>query len=83
MGPIGVKSHLAPYLPGDIITKQGGTGGQVSAFHFGSGSILTISWLYIEAMGARGLTEATKHAILGANYMMSRLKEHYKVVYIG
>ena len=83
MGPIGVKKHLAPFLPGDIFYKLGGSGGQISSTHFGSASILPISWAYIEALGTQGLTESTKHAILNANYIRARLGKHYKVVFVG
>ncbi|NGZ13888.1 aminomethyl-transferring glycine dehydrogenase [Vibrio aestuarianus] len=83
MGPIGVKSHLAPFLPGHI---EGGVEGEdhaVSAADLGSASILPISWAYIAMMGAEGLTEATKVAILNANYVMERLRPHYPVLYRG
>lgn len=83
MGPIGVKSHLAPFLPGHI---EGGADGEdyaVSAADMGSASILPISWAYIAMMGAEGLTEATRIAILNANYVMERLRPHYPVLYRG
>ncbi|CAH8231820.1 aminomethyl-transferring glycine dehydrogenase [Vibrio aestuarianus] len=83
MGPIGVKAHLAPFLPGHI---EGGVEGEdhaVSAADLGSASILPISWAYIAMMGAEGLTEATKVAILNANYVMERLRPHYPVLYRG
>lgn len=83
MGPIGVKSHLAPFLPGHI---EGGLEGEdfaVSAADMGSASILPISWAYIAMMGESGLTEATKVAILNANYVMERLSPHYPVLYRG
>lgn len=83
MGPIGVKSHLAPFLPGHI---EGGLEGEdfaVAAADLGSASILPISWAYIAMMGAEGLTQATKVAILNANYVMERLRPHYPVLYRG
>jgi glycine dehydrogenase len=85
MGPIGVASHLAPYLPGHPVVDLGGAEriGAVSAAPHGSPSILVISYAYIAMMGADGLTLATKHAILNANYMASRLRGHYDVLYTG
>lgn len=79
MGPIGVKAHLAPYLPGHPETD--GKPGAVSAAAFGSASILPISWSYILMMGGEGLTQATKVAILNANYIAARLKGAYDVLY--
>ena len=86
MGPIGVAAHLAPYLPGHPEAR--GTGGAqaigtVSAAPFGSASILTISWMYIRMMGGEGLTEATRLAILNANYMAKRLEPFFPVLYRG
>jgi glycine dehydrogenase len=90
MGPIGVKAHLAPYLPdhavvGGVNPEAGpdGTIGQVSAAPWGSASILPISWAYIALMGAAGLTRATQVAILNANYIAARLAPHYPIVYAG
>lgn len=85
VGPIGVKSHLAPYLPNHPVLKMGGDKGvgAVSAAPWGSASILPISWMYIRMMGVQGLTDATKMAILNANYMAKRLDTHYPVVYKG
>ncbi|MDA0128414.1 aminomethyl-transferring glycine dehydrogenase [Vibrio sp. MarTm2] len=83
MGPIGVKSHLAPFLPGHIENGVEGEDFAVSAADLGSASILPISWAYIAMMGEEGLTEATKVAILNANYMMERLRPHYPVLYRG
>ncbi|KQV34344.1 MULTISPECIES: aminomethyl-transferring glycine dehydrogenase [unclassified Rhizobium] len=81
MGPIGVKAHLAPYLPSHPeIPGLGGTGA-VSAAPFGSASILPISWSYCLMMGGEGLTQATKVAILNANYIAARLKGAYDVLY--
>ncbi len=79
MGPIGVKSHLAPHLPGHVGTD--GRGGAVSAAPFGSASILPISWSYCLMMGGPGLTQATRVAILNANYIAARLKGAYDVLY--
>ena len=83
MGPIGVKSHLAPFLPGHIENGVEGKDYAVSAADLGSASILPISWAYITMMGGTGLTEATKIAILNANYIMERLRPHYPVLYRG
>ncbi|MHA2938687.1 aminomethyl-transferring glycine dehydrogenase [Vibrio sp. RC27] len=83
MGPIGVKSHLAPFLPGHIENGVEGSDYAVSAADLGSASILPISWAYIAMMGEQGLTEATQVAILNANYMMERLLPHYPVLYRG
>ncbi len=79
MGPIGVKAHLAPYLPGHVVTD--GRPGAVSAGPYGSPSILPISWSYCLMMGGEGLTQATKVAILNANYIAARLKGAYDVLY--
>jgi len=79
MGPIGVKAHLAPHLPGHPASD--GREGAVSAAPFGSASILPISWSYILMMGGEGLTQATKVAILNANYIAARLKGAYDVLY--
>ncbi len=85
MGPIGVKSHLAPFLPGHSVINIGGenSSGAVSAAPWGSASILPISWMYIAMMGPDGLTEATKIAILNANYIAQRLDSYYPVLYQG
>ncbi|NIF60305.1 aminomethyl-transferring glycine dehydrogenase [Enterobacter sp. Ap-916] len=86
MGPIGVKAHLAPFVPGhsvvqieEMLTQQGA----VSAAPFGSASILPISWMYIRMMGADGLKKASSVAILNANYIATRLKSAYPVLYTG
>jgi len=81
MGPIGVKAHLAPYLPGHVET--GGAPGAVSAAPFGSASILLISWAYCLMMGGAGLTQATRVAILNANYIAARLKPSYPILFMG
>ncbi|EEX93639.1 glycine dehydrogenase [Vibrio orientalis CIP 102891 = ATCC 33934] len=83
MGPIGVKSHLAPFLPGHIENGVEGDDYAISAADLGSASILPISWAYIAMMGEAGLTDATKVAILNANYVMERLRPHYPVLYRG
>ncbi|MFY0674217.1 MAG: aminomethyl-transferring glycine dehydrogenase [Bacteroidia bacterium] len=85
MGPIGVGAHLAPFLPSHPIIKMGGEKGMspVSAAPWGSASILLISYIYIKMMGAEGLTNATKYAILNANYISARLKGHFDVLYKG
>ncbi|MFD1701916.1 aminomethyl-transferring glycine dehydrogenase [Methylopila henanensis] len=80
MGPIGVKAHLIPFLPG---RPEAGEEGAVSAAAFGSASILPISWSYCLMMGGRGLTEATRVAILNANYIAARLGGAYPILYSG
>jgi glycine dehydrogenase len=81
MGPIGVKAHLAPYLPGH--SETGGDEGPVSAAPYGSASILLISWAYCLMMGGIGLTQATRVAILNANYIAARLAGHYPILFMG
>ena len=89
VGPIGVAEHLMPFLPGHVnFSKlpeylQNGEAGAVSAAPYGSASILTISYAYIAMMGGDGLTNATKFAILNANYIKERLNGHYEVLYTG
>ncbi|HEY0963611.1 MAG TPA: aminomethyl-transferring glycine dehydrogenase [Pseudomonadales bacterium] len=86
MGPIGVKAHLVPFLPGhSIIAPDDGSqyGNAVSAAPWGSAGILPISWMYITLMGASGLLKATQVAILNANYIAARLAPHYPVLYRG
>lgn len=85
MGPICVKKHLAPFLPGNVIVKTGGEKAikAISAAPWGSASILLISYAYIRMLGADGLKKATEHAILNANYMKERLEKHYPVLYTG
>jgi glycine dehydrogenase len=97
VGPVGAKAHLAPYLPGHggvamsdrtLLTPQGlGTvdhgGPQISATPFGSPSILPISWAYVRMLGSEGLRGATASAVLAANYVAARLREHYPVLYSG
>jgi glycine dehydrogenase len=83
MGPIGVARHLAPYLPSHPLVRVGGEKAihAVSAAPWGSASILLISYGYVRMLGAGGLTDATRHAILNANYIKARLERHYPVLY--
>ncbi|KMS95142.1 hypothetical protein BVRB_012000 [Beta vulgaris subsp. vulgaris] len=91
MGPIGVKKHLAPFLPSHPVVSTGGIPapenleplGTISAAPWGSALILPISYTYIAMMGSNGLTEASKQAILNANYMAKRLEDHYPVLFRG
>ncbi len=85
MGPIGVAAHLVPYLPGHAVVdiEKGKSIPAVSSAPWGSASILLISHAYIAMMGAEGLTNATKYAILNANYMKARLEQHFPVLYAG
>ncbi|MDF1698667.1 MAG: aminomethyl-transferring glycine dehydrogenase [Saprospiraceae bacterium] len=85
MGPICVNDKLAPYLPSHTLVKTGGEKGitAVSAAPWGSASILLISYAYIRMLGREGMTNATKYAILNANYMRVRLEDHYPVLYKG
>lgn len=85
MGPIGVAAHLAPFLPGHPVIKTGGEQAipAISAAPWGSSSILLISYAYIAMMGSNGLTDATKAAILNANYLKARLEPHFPILYVG
>jgi len=84
VGPIGVVEHLVDYLPNHELYKVGGEkGSQVAASPYGSAFLLPITYGYLKMLGGNGLTEATKMAILNANYMVARLKEHYKIMYLG
>ena len=90
MGPIGVRAHLTPFLPGHAVVAEanpydrGGTSiGAVSAAQWGSAGILPISWAYMKLMGHEGLLQATRIAILNANYIAARLAPHYPVLYRG
>jgi len=99
VGPVAAKAHLAPFLPGhpmaqadahpafDVVTGRAGgvrhDGGPVSAAPYGSPSILPISWAYVRMMGPEGLAQATAAAVLSANYIAARLREHYPVLYAG
>ena len=82
VGPIGVKAHLAPFLPGHRVAGLPGIGA-VSSAPWGSGSILPISWAYITLMGDEGLKRASEVAILNANYIARRLAPHYPILYTG
>ncbi|MCH7566597.1 MAG: aminomethyl-transferring glycine dehydrogenase [Nitrospirae bacterium] len=85
MGPIGVASHLAPFLPEHPLSTPGlrDAIGPIAATPYGSASILTISWVYIALMGSEGLTKATQVAILNANYMAKRMEKHFPILYTG
>ncbi|USI88473.1 aminomethyl-transferring glycine dehydrogenase [Rhodococcus pyridinivorans] len=83
VGPIGVRSHLAPYLPGHPAEPGLGGAGPVSAAPYGSASILPITWAYIKMMGAEGLRRASLTAIASANYIARRLDEYFPVLYTG
>ena len=85
VGPIGVVKDLAPHLPSDPLTYEPSSKnvGPVSATNFGSASILPISWMYIQMMGASGLRKATQVAILSANYIAQKLSPHFKILYTG
>ncbi|MEV1007100.1 aminomethyl-transferring glycine dehydrogenase [Streptomyces sp. NPDC049881] len=87
VGPVAVREHLAPYLPGHPLQPaagpEGGGTGPVSAAPWGSAGILPISWAYVRLMGAEGLRRATQSAVLAANYVAKRLEPHYPVLYTG
>jgi len=83
IGPIGVRSHLTPFLPGHPEAPELGGGGAVSAAPWGSASILPISWAYVRMMGPDGLRRATLTAVAAANYIARRLDEHFPVLYTG
>ncbi len=85
MGPIGVAAHLTPFLPSHPVVKTGGEQGihAVSAAPYGSALILLVSYGYIKMMGGAGLKEATRMAILNANYIKESLKDHYATLYVG
>ena len=83
MGPIGVAKHLIPFLPSHPLVKMGGNTHAVSAAPWGSASILLISYAYIKMLGGQGVTDATKYAILNANYIKAKLEAHYPVLYVG
>uniref|UniRef100_A0A8C6XYC7 glycine dehydrogenase (aminomethyl-transferring) n=1 Tax=Naja naja TaxID=35670 RepID=A0A8C6XYC7_NAJNA len=88
MGPIGVKMHLAPFLPSHPVIASPHDAhssplGTISAAPWGSSAILPISWVYIKMMGAKGLKHASEIAILNANYMAKRLENHYKILFRG
>ncbi|MDQ6739525.1 MAG: glycine dehydrogenase (aminomethyl-transferring), partial [Actinomycetota bacterium] len=84
------KAHLAPFMPGDAVAAAGAGGTEsaaagvpISASRFGSAGVLPISWAYVKLMGGEGLTEATKSALLAANYVATRLNEHFPILYTG
>ena len=86
MGPIGLKAHLAPFAPGHVLTDtHSASAGQtaVAAAAFGSASILPITWMYLTMMGKQGMEQATRWALLNANYVAKRLSEDYPVLYTG
>jgi glycine dehydrogenase len=83
VGPVGVGEHLVPFLPGHPFLPGADGVGPVSAAPYGSAGILPISYAYIAMMGADGLTAATEHALLAANYVAERLRAHYPVLYTG
>ena len=87
MGPIGVAQHLVPFLPGHVVVQMHEDNpksiGAIASAPWGSASILVISWMYIAMMGANGLTQATKVAILNANYIAKKLEKYYPVLYKG
>jgi glycine dehydrogenase len=85
VGPVAVRAHLAPFLPNHPLRADAGpdTGQPISAAPWGSASILPISWAYIRLMGADGLRRATEVAILSANYLAARLRDHFPVLYTG
>jgi glycine dehydrogenase len=83
VGPVAAKAHLAPFLPGHPVVPQAGPSGRgpVSGAPWGSAGVLMISWAYLRLMGAEGLTRATEVAILAANYVAARLRDHYPLLY--
>ncbi|WP_455835508.1 aminomethyl-transferring glycine dehydrogenase [Pseudarthrobacter siccitolerans] len=88
VGPVAAKAHLAPFMPGDANNASSenaaaGHGAAISASRFGSAGVLPISWAYVKLMGGQGLTDATKSALLAANYVAARLDEHFPVLYTG
>jgi glycine dehydrogenase len=86
VGPVGVREHLAPYLPSHPMHPEPGKRlgiGAISAAPYGSAGILPISWAYVRLMGAEGLTRATASAVLAANYVAARLRDHFPVLYQG
>ncbi len=83
VGPVAVRSHLAPFLPAHPLGSAGQPVGAVAAAPFGSASILSISWVYIALMGASGLADASAMAVLNANYVATRLNPHFPVLYTG
>ncbi|WP_410555287.1 aminomethyl-transferring glycine dehydrogenase [Arthrobacter globiformis] len=83
VGPVAAKAHLAPFMPGDATTWSEGNDVPISASRFGSAGVLPISWAYVKLMGGAGLTEATKSALLAANYVAASLNDFFPVLYTG
>jgi glycine dehydrogenase len=84
VGPVAAKAHLAPFMPGNAADPANGAGGTpISASRYGSAGVLPISWAYVKLMGGEGLTEATKSALLAANYVAARLNDSFPVLYTG
>lgn len=83
VGPVAAKAHLAPFMPGNAATWTEGNDVPISASRFGSAGVLPISWAYVKLMGGEGLTEATKSALLAANYIAARLNDYFPVLYTG
>ncbi|MFN3923490.1 MAG: aminomethyl-transferring glycine dehydrogenase [Pseudarthrobacter sp.] len=83
VGPVAAKAHLAPFMPGNAATWTEGNDVPISASKFGSAGVLPISWAYVKLMGGQGLTEATKSALLAANYVAARLNDYFPVLYTG
>ncbi|WP_066286942.1 aminomethyl-transferring glycine dehydrogenase [Arthrobacter sp. B6] len=83
VGPVAAKAHLAPFMPGNAATWTEGDDVPISASRFGSAGVLPISWAYVKLMGGQGLTEATKSALLAANYIAARLNDFFPVLYTG
>ncbi|QQQ63078.1 aminomethyl-transferring glycine dehydrogenase [Paenarthrobacter ureafaciens] len=83
VGPVAAKAHLAPFMPGNAASWTEGNDVPISASRFGSAGVLPISWAYVKLMGGQGLTEATKSALLAANYIAARLNDYFPVLYTG
>ncbi|GAA1280112.1 aminomethyl-transferring glycine dehydrogenase [Arthrobacter pascens] len=83
VGPVAAKAHLAPFMPGNAATWTEGNDVPISASRFGSAGVLPISWAYVKLMGGKGLTDATKSALLAANYVAARLNDFFPVLYTG
>jgi glycine dehydrogenase len=83
VGPVAAKAHLAPFMPGNAATWTEGNDVPISASKYGSAGVLPISWAYVKLMGGQGLTEATKSALLAANYIAARLNDYFPVLYTG
>ncbi|MET3951206.1 aminomethyl-transferring glycine dehydrogenase [Arthrobacter sp. UYEF36] len=84
VGPVAAKAHLAPFMPGNAADPANGESGTpISASRYGSAGVLPISWAYVKLMGGQGLTEATKSALLAANYIAARLNDFFPVLYTG